>query len=346
MRHQKKLVWVVMSLVTVLLLTACTGGATPASTQNQSAEDGKLTIYTTIYPLQYVASRIGGQWADVKSIIPAGVEPHDFEPSAQEMVALSNADLFVFNGAGLESWAEKAAEGFDPNKVKVVNATEGLTLLKPEEEGHAEEGHAEGEAHEGEAHAESTATEPAGEAAHEHEHEHGEFDPHVWLDPAMLKAQGAKVKDAMIAADQAHKADFEKNYEQLAADLDALDKEFTAMVEKAARKEFVVSHSAFSYLAHKYGLEQIGISGVNPSDEPSPAEMKALIEEVKEHQIQVIFFETLVSPKVAEVIAREAGVKTATLNPLEGLTEEEAKAGKDYLAIMKENLEALRTALQ
>ncbi|WP_235828028.1 metal ABC transporter substrate-binding protein [Brevibacillus migulae] len=341
MTHRKKLVWAVMTLVTVLLLTACSGGAAPAATGNQSAEDGKLTIYTTIYPLQYVASRIGGQWADVKSIVPAGIEPHDFEPSAQEMVALSNADLFVFNGAGLESWAEKAAEGFDPNQVKVVNATEGLTLLKPEE------GHAAGETHEGEAHTdESAASEPAGEAAHEHEHEHGDFDPHVWLDPAMLKDQAAKVKDAMVAADQAHKADYEKNYEQLASDLDALDKDFKAMVEKAARKEFVVSHSAFSYLAHKYGLEQIGIAGVNPSDEPSPSEMKALIEEVKEHQIQVIFFETLVSPKVAEVIAREAGVKTATLNPLEGLTEEEAKAGKDYLIIMRENLEALRAALQ
>lgn len=334
MLKRKKIVWMITGLVAALSLTAC-GAAKPGPAENLPAAagvDGKLAVYTTIYPLQYVASRIGGQWADVKNIVPAGVEPHDFELSAQEMVAIAEADLFVYNGAGLEGWAEKAAEGFDPNKVKVVNGTEGLALLKADQESNEQ---AEGETNQ---------NEMASEASPEQEN--GEYDPHVWMDPIMLKAQAAKVKDAMVAADQAHRSDYEKNYEQLAADLDGLDKEFAAMAEKAARKEFVVSHSAFNYLASRYGLEAISISGISPSDEPSAAEIKGLIEKVKELQIQYIFFETLVSPKVAEVIAREAGVKTATLNPLEGPTEEEAKAGKDYLVFMRENLEALRIALQ
>lgn len=340
MVRRKNMIWIALSLFAMFSLSACGAQKADTTGNSQPAENGKLTVYTTIYPLQYAASKIGGQWAEVKSIIPTGVEPHDFEPSAQQMVALSEAELFIYNGAGLEAWAEKAAEGFDPAKVKVVNASEGLALLKAEEAHHAHEA---GEAHEEESAAKEAHEEGAGA---EDEHEHGEYDPHVWLDPSLLKAQAARIKDSMIAADPTHKADYEKNYEQLASDLDGLDQEFSAMVEKAARKEFVVSHSSFGYLAHKYGLKQIAISGVNPADEPSPAELKSLIEEVKEHQIQVIFFETLVSPKVAEVIAREAGVKTATLHPLEGITEEEAKAGKDYLAIMRENLEALGNALQ
>jgi len=154
------------------------------------------------------------------------------------------------------------------------------------------------------------------------------------------------VKNTLVQKDQAHAADYEKNYAQLAADLDQLDQEFKNMVSQAAKKEFMTSHSAFSYLANRYGLEQVSISGLNPADEPSPAELKSLVEHVKEHNISYVMFETLVSPKVAEVIAKEAGVKTATLNPLEGLTEEDVKAGRDYLSIMRDNLETLKVALK
>jgi zinc transport system substrate-binding protein len=167
----------------------------------------------------------------------------------------------------------------------------------------------------------------------------------VWLDPTLLKAQAEKIKDVLAKKDPENAAAYEENYKQLAADLDKLDQSFQEMVAQAAKKEFMVSHSAFSYLANRYGLEQVAISGLNPSDEPSPSELKELVEHVKEHEISYVLFEPLVSPKVAEVIARESGVKTATLNPLEGLTEEDVQAGKDYLSIMNENLETLRKAL-
>jgi zinc transport system substrate-binding protein len=320
--------WLAMlSVITAAAIAGC--GADNAAPQPNS-QPGALKVYTSIYPLEFVAERVGGVHVEVTNIVPAGVEPHDFEPTAKDMVALSEANLFVYNGSGFDLWAEKAVEGLDKSKTAVVNATEGLELLKAEEGEHEE--HTEG--------SDSTAKES------EHEHEHGEFDPHVWLDPTLLKAQAEKVKTALVQKDQAHRADYEKNFQQLAADLDQLDKEFKDMVAKAGSKEFMVSHSAFGYLAHRYGLEQIAISGISPADEPSPAEMKELVEHVKEHKIKYVLFETLVSPKVAEVIAREAGVKTATLNPLEGLTEEEAKAGKDYLSIMRDNLETLRAALQ
>lgn len=312
-----------------MLLSACGQTApsqnTSAPAQNQSANeaDGKLQVFTSFYPLYYVATRIGGQYVVVKNVVPAGVEPHDFEPTAKDVVDMSQANLFIYNGSGFEAWVEKALQGFDQSQMTVVKATDGLQLLKNDEEQHEEH---------------------AGEATEEHDH--GEFDPHVWLDPTLLKAQAEKVKDALVKKDQAHAAEFEQNYEKLAVDLDTLDNDFKKMVAAASKKEFMVSHRAFGYLAHRYGLQQIAISGVSPADEPTPADLKELVEHVKEHNIQYILFETLVSTKVAEVIARETGAKTAMLNPLEGLTEADEQAGKDYLSIMRDNLETLKTALQ
>jgi len=325
-------IWkVILGLVTAVALAGCGAGNVPTQSNGQPAAGGesqKLKLYTSIYPLEYISKRIGGDHVEVTNLVPAGVEPHDFEPTAKDIVALSDANLFVYNGSGFELWVDKAVEGLDKAKTTVVNTTEGLHLLPAEAAAHEE--HGEGS---------ESATET------ESGHEHGAYDPHVWLDPILLKAQAEKVKHALVEKDQAHRADYEKNFARLAADLDKLDQEFKDMVAKAGNKEFMVAHSAFGYMAHRYGLEQIAISGISPADEPSPGEMKELVEHVKEHNIKYVLFETLVSPKVAEVIAREAGVKTATLNPLEGLTREEAAAGKDYLSIMRENLETLRTAL-
>lgn len=328
----KKSLLAALSIVTAIGIAGC-GTKETASPASGDAASGKPHVYTTIYPLEYAAKRIGGDHVEVTNLIPPGVEPHDYEPTAKDMVALSKADIFAFNGSGLELWVDKAVESLDKNKTAVVNATEGMDLLKATEDEHDHE-------------AEAATAEKPEEHDHEHEHAHGPNDPHVWLDPAMLKEQAAKVKDALVKKDAAHAADYEKNFQQLSGDLDQLDKEFKEMVARTSKKEFMVSHSAFSYLAHRYGLEQVAISGINPADEPSPAKLKELVEHVKEHQISYVLFETLVSPKVAEVIAREAGVQTATLNPLEGLTEDDVKAGRDYLSIMRDNLQTLRAALK
>ncbi|TKI57991.1 zinc ABC transporter substrate-binding protein [Brevibacillus antibioticus] len=318
----KRVMLAALSFITAVGLVGC-GAANETAGPPQTGSDasGKPKVYTTIYPLEYVAKRIGGDHVEVTNLVPAGVEPHDFEPTAKDMVALSGADIFAYNGSGLELWVEKAVTNLDKNKTTIINATEGLELIRASE-------------HEGEEHSEEAG------------HDHGDLDPHVWLDPMQLKAQAEKVKNTLVQKDQAHATDYEKNYTQLATDLEQLDKEFKDMVTQAPKKEFMVSHSAFSYMAKRYGLEQVAISGVNPSDEPSTTELKSLVEHVKEHNISYVLFETLVSPKVAEVIAKEAGVKTATLNPLEGLTEDDVAAGRDYLSIMRDNMNTLKTALQ
>ncbi|MFD1425100.1 metal ABC transporter substrate-binding protein [Laceyella tengchongensis] len=306
---------------TLLMLTGCQ----PGTAANQSSNNpGKLQVYTSLFPFEDLAKKIGGDHVQVTNLIPPGVEPHDFELTARDMTALSNADLFIYNGAGMEAWAEKAARNLDTKRTLVVETTKKLPLLKREEHEHGDEHHGED---------------------HGDQHDHGDFDPHAWLDPTLAKKQAEAIRDALIKKDAKHAADYRKNFEQVAAELDKLDNEFQSVVKQAPKKEFAVSHAAFGYLAHRYGLKQMAISGLSPSDEPSPQELKRIIEEVREHDIRVILFETLVSSKIAEVVKREVKAEALVLNPLEGLTEEEKAQGMDYFQVMRKNKEHLAKAL-
>ncbi|WP_018883156.1 metal ABC transporter substrate-binding protein [Paenibacillus massiliensis] len=214
----------------------------------------------------------------------------------------------------------------------------------------AEHGHDHGaEAAATEAH--DHASEGAEEHGHDHEHgaegHHHDYalDPHVWLSPALAQKQVEAIRDGLISKDPAHQADYEKNAAAYVAKLQELDKEFSAQLQQAKRKEFVTQHAAFAYLAQQYGLVQVPISGLSPEQEPSPGQMAEVVSFAREHQVKTIFFETLVDPKIAQTIADEVGAKTDVLNPLEGLTAEDEQNNRDYLSIMKDNLQALVRAL-
>lgn len=287
--------------------------------------NGSISIVTTLYPLEDFAKKIGGDLVQVINVVPSGTESHDFEPSAKDLAKLSEADVFVYNGSGFESWTEKAVSNLDTSKTKVVNASEGLALLQAmEENGHDTHRY---------------------EEEKKKEHDHGEFDPHVWLDPMLAKKEAQKIYETLVAVDPTHKDVYTKNFTELEKQFDQLDQEYQVMVKKARNKEFVTSHSAFSYLAKRYGLKQISISGISPEDEPSPKELKKIIEEVKKHNVKYIFFETLVSGKIADVVKNEMKAEALTLNPLEGLTQEELNNKQDYFSVMKKNKENLAKAL-
>ena len=161
-----------------------------------------------------------------------------------------------------------------------------------------------------------------------------DIDPHVWLDP-LRYAKVVRRIGAVLA----------RPTQQFEQRLRNLDEEFESGLAECERREVVTSHDAFSYLAERYGLEQIAISGISPEAEPTPRELERVIADVRAHGATTVFFETLVSPRIAETVAREAGARIATLNPLEGLTEEEIETGEDYFSVMRTNLEALREAL-
>ncbi len=303
-------------LITFFVLSGCSENPSAGSKNTE----GKLQVYTSIYPLYDFAKKIGGQYVSVTNLIPPGTDPHSFELLPRDMSKLSEADLLVFNGGGFEPWVERVNQILDSDQVKVVDSTAQISLI----EGHAHHEHGHGD---------------------EHEHPANGNDPHVWLDPQLAKQQAASIRDALVQLDEAHKSYYTENYDQLASKLDQLDQEFKEMVAQAPKKQFAVSHASFSYLAKRYGLEQIAISGLSPSDEPGPQELKKVIEQVKEHDIDVILFETLVSNKMAGVVKKEVKAETMVLNPLEGLTETEMKQGEDYFSVMYKNKENLAKAL-
>jgi zinc transport system substrate-binding protein len=301
-----------------LALAGC-GGSDDAAAGGSEAG---LTVVAGFYPLEWAAQRVGGDRLDVSSLTPPGAEAHDLELAPQDVAAVAEADLLVY------------LEGFQPALDEVATTEAADTAwdagqaadltLTAEEHGH------EGET--AEEHAEHAGDEPAGD---------GEaLDPHFWLDPVRLASVGDALAERLTEADPDGAADYEQNAAALRADLEALDAEIQAGLAGCAVDTLVTGHEAFGYLADRYGLEVVGISGLSPSQEPDPAQLAEITALVRERGVTTVYTETLVDPAVAETVATEAGVRTAVLDPIEGLTDE--SAGSDYLEVMRANLATLQ----
>ncbi|MBO8171229.1 MAG: zinc ABC transporter substrate-binding protein [Bacillaceae bacterium] len=323
---------IVLIMIFTMVLSACGG----QSAEEQAEPEG-LRIYTSIYPLYDFSSKITGEKAEVVNLVPPGAEPHDFEPSPKDLVKLSEADVFVYNGGGFETWIEDVLQSIDTSGMIVVNASEEIEPMEREDivhrVGHADE-HAEDGEHEEEAHEEEA-----------DEHNHGIYDPHFWTDPLRAKAIATAIKDAVIEADPANQAVYEQNYEDLMQEFDRLHQEYEETLKNATRKDFIVSHAAFGYLAERYGLEQIAISGLSPSDEPSQKELQEIIDFARENQVEYIMFENLVDTRVAQMVREQIGAEALVLHTVGGLTKEELERGEDYFSLMRQNLKSLSKAL-
>jgi zinc transport system substrate-binding protein len=212
----------------------------------------------------------------------------------------------------------------------VVNATEGLTLIRADQPAHDH-------AHDKPRGARDKAAGTAGAAP---------LDPHVWLDPLLAQAQVEAIRAGLARAEPTHAAVFAENARRFTAALDALHEKFEQGLARCARRDMIVSHAAFTYLARRYRLLQVPIGGLTPESEPTPADLAAAVRFARKHRVKYVFFETLASAKVAETLAREVGARTLVLNPIEGLTAEEAAAGQGYVTLMEQNLANLRTALE
>ncbi|MDF2921976.1 MAG: adcA [Paenibacillaceae bacterium] len=319
------------SLASIILLAAAVlAGGCGNNSKIQLSED-KVNVVASFYPLYDFALKIGGEHVHAVSATPSGVEPHDWEPKSMDISQILKADLFVYQGAGLEGWVEELLKSKKPNaKVVEVEASAGLELIKAEEE--HEDGHGEEGEHEDE--------------DGEHGHDHGEFDPHAWLSPANAKKMAENIKAGLVKVDAAHQADYEANYKKLSEQLDQLDRQFKEELGKVSKKDVVVSHKAFAYLCRDYGLNQKPIMGLAPDSEPTAQDMKEINHFVKDNNVKYIFFEELVSDKLAKTLANDLKIETMVLNPLEGLTEQQIKDGDDYFSVMKRNLQNLVKALQ
>ncbi|TGA98818.1 metal ABC transporter substrate-binding protein [Streptomyces sp. MZ04] len=307
---------------TVLGLTALS--ACSSSEAADKNGDGTLNVVASFYPMQFLAQEIGGDHVSVETLTEPGVEPHDLELSPKQTASLGEADMILY----LKSIQPAVDDAIGQSGVE--NTVDAATLTKLEQHG-TEVGHDHGDEH-GEEH--SDEGEGEGEAG---------ADPHIWLDPVKYAEVAEGVGKAMEKADPDHAKAYKKNTKDLVEKLDALNTKFEDGLKNTKTKTFITTHSAFGYLAERYGLDQEGIAGLDPESDPSPARIKELQGIAKEDEVSTVFFETLASDKTAKTLAGDAGLKTDVLDPLEGITDK--SKGDDYIGVMESNLAALEKAL-
>jgi zinc transport system substrate-binding protein len=279
----------------VALAAACSPAAPPA----------KPLVVATVYPLWEFSRQVAGQRAEVVVLVPAGVEPHDWEPAPRDVSLVQRASAFVHTGTPIDGWAAKLLADLGGRRVVVVNASRGVDLLIAR----------------------------------------GVTDPHVWLDPSLARRQVQAIAAGLEQADPDGRPTYEENARAFGARLDALDRELAAGLGECARREIVTSHAAFGYLARRYRLTQIPIMGLSPEAEPNPADLAAIVQTARRLKVTHVFFETLVSPRLAETLSREIGATPLPLNPIEGVSAEQIAAGIGYVELMRANLANLRIAL-
>lgn len=295
-------------------------------------EEGKVNVVTTFYPIYEFAQMIGGEDAHVINLLPVGVEPHDWTPRSQEIVNTSKAQLFMYNGAGLEGWVPGFLKALDKDsEVKAVEVSKGVKLIESDSD----------DAHD---HDEESSTEKSSTENTDVDQHH--IDPHTWVSPKSAIVMAENIKNSFIEVDPTHQSQYEQRYQELNDKLVELDRRFESELAKMPNKEIVVSHQAFGYLTRDYGLTQHSIMGLSPDAEPRAQDLVNLANIVKEEGIKYIFFEELVSDRLAKTLAGEAKVETMVLNPIEGLTKKQEQNKDNYFTLMEKNLQNLIIALK
>ncbi|MEP7018037.1 MAG: metal ABC transporter substrate-binding protein [Actinomycetota bacterium] len=303
----------VMVAVATVAATALSACGSPLNTAGQLGATTKMDVVASFYPLQFATQQIGGDHVAVLNLTKPGAEPHDVELTPRDVAAVSKARLVVYE-RGLQGAVDQAVESEAGNRALDVAPAARLDLLFQPGIG--------------------TPTRTSGANAP------GTRDPHFWLDPQRYSDVATVIAQRLSSIDPANKVDYVNNAKAFQDKLTALNGEFAAGLANCWRKEIVTSHSAFGYLAQRFGLVQIAINGLAPEQEPQASTLAAVSTYAKAHGVTTIYAETLASPAIAQAVAREAGARMATLDPIEGLTT--ASHGKDYFEIMRSNLKALQ----
>jgi len=282
----------------------------------QEVKTAKLKVVASFYPLYEFSKNVAGDKAEVFTFIPIGVEPHDWEPSANDILKLKESSIFVYNGAGMESFVDKLINSGEYNNVKFVETTKGINLIQTNDE-HQKQ--------------------PSDRTV---------YNPHVWLDPILAKHQVMMIKDAMIETDPDNKKYYEDNANAYGNKLDELNSKIQTELSHCQKDTFMPFHDAYSYFANQYGLKTLPLSGISPESEVTAADLKKFVDFIQKNEIKTIYSEELVDPKLAATLAEEAGAQVLIFSPLEGLTNQETKDGTTYLDKMNENVQNLKIGLE
>ncbi len=305
-------------LLAALLLAAC--GASPAN-RSSGAGSGRLSIVASFYPFQFVAESVAGDHADVSNLTQPGAEPHDLELTPKQVASISDADLVIYERTFQIAVDEAVQQSGNPNTFDTSTAVPLADIATKSDEEAATAGGG------------TTAGAGTGDRF---------LDPHVWLDPVNVEKIATALANRLTALDPAHATDYAANATHLKTRLGTLDGAFRTGLASCQRHEFITQHAAFGYLARRYGLTQIAIGRLSPDTEPSPSRIAEVQQQATQLGVTTIFYETLVSPAVAQAIAGDLELKTDVLDPIEGITPE--SKGQDYVAVMKANLTSLKAA--
>jgi len=282
----------------------------------------QLKIITTLFPLQEFARSVGEEKVQVSLLLPPGVEPHNWEPKPSEVNKIKEADFFFYIGRGMEPWAEDLLRAAKSSRLQALEVSRGMTLLE------AKDHH------------------PPGGPTSSGRRQGERYDPHIWLDFSLDMEIVEMIAAAFSEKDPAHAARYGANAAAYKSKLNALDQKYRSSLSPCRQRQMILGgHSAFGYLAQRYGLQQIALYGISPNAEPTPKKLAEVVQAAKNHKVKFIFFESFMNPKLAQVLAKEAGIGTLNLYDGANVTKEQLQKKTTFLELMEKNLENLRRGL-
>ncbi|SEW44841.1 metal ABC transporter substrate-binding protein [[Clostridium] fimetarium] len=302
MKIVKKSIVLFLCLISIATFTAC-------GNKNQESVTGdKIKVSVTFNAIKEFVEAIGGDKVEISTIIPDGTEPHDFEPKAQDLVGISNANVFVYNGFGMETWVDDAISNANNKNLITVEASDGATPISSVSEAEKEE--------------------------------HGQYDPHLWISLKGAKIEANNIKEALVKADPTNKDYYEKNSDTFNAELDSLYNKYNEKFKSVANKSFVTGHAAFAYLCQDFGLQQNSVEGVFAEGEPTAKQLSELVDYCKKNNVKTIFAEDMASPDVSKTLASEVGAEVKTIYTIESSEDD-----KTYIERMTDNLDEIYDSL-
>ena len=294
---KKKIISGALAVLMGVMLIGC-NAKTETTTKN--ANDDKLNIIVSIYPLKEFTEKIAGDKVEVTCLVPENMEPHDYEPKTKDFETLIKSKAFIYNGLGMESWVDQVNETIKDKGVIIVDSSTGVDVRKEEDA----------------------------------------IDPHIWLSLKSAEIQSENIKNTLVKLDEKNKDYYEENYKKFKEELESLYNEYKPKFDTLNKKNFITGHAAFGYLCRDFGLTQKSVENLFAEGEPTPKQLEDLVNFCKENNIKTVFSESLASPKVSETLAKEVNAEVVPI-----LTLEAKEEGKDYIQVMRYNLDEIYRCL-
>ncbi len=303
-------------IAVALALMVAVAGMSCSKREKPPTEAHKLTIVTSLFPLYDFVKNIGREKVEVNLLMPPGVEPHSFEPKPADIANLNKADIFIYTNKYMEPWAANIIKGMDSSHTLIIDSSKGIKFIEESEEDSDSHGH------EG-------------------------MDPHIWLDLGNAIKMVDNISEGLIQRDPANKDFYRKNAAEYKAELETLDKKFQTGLSSCKKKTFINGgHFAFGYLARRYGLTYMSAYGFSPDAEPTPGQLIKISKLLEQQGLKYIFYEELITPRVADTLARETGAQLLFLHGAHNISKEEFEKGTSFVKIMEQNLANLETGLE